>query len=220
MAAQCILTPGKAANFDLPTSFVFLEDQTIKTQSHPTRDAAALARYLDSNRPGFRALRTSTNGWGEVRREEISLKALDYLAFEAAKRPGRKILIWISPGGTPGTIRTRVGSESRKGAFSPESSQSGINCGKRKCAGYDRPNRRPCLRLQLPAFPRRLRSRMRSTVTCCSALAAQSRTAQMLLATAIFRPDRSARLRAASLTMSDLRISSGLELRQFPIQVN
>jgi len=109
---------GKGGQLDLPTSFVFLEDQTIKTQSHPTRDAAALARYLDSNRPGFRALRTSTNGWGEVQREEISLKALDYLAVEAAKRPGRKILIWISPGWDTGNDpNTRGIGKSEKSLF-------------------------------------------------------------------------------------------------------
>jgi VWFA-related protein len=109
---------GKGGQLDLPTSFVFLEDQTIKTQNHPTRDGAALARYLDSNRPGFRALRTSTNGWGEVQREEISLKALDYLAAEAGKRPGRKLLIWISPGWRTGNDpNTRAIGKSEQSLF-------------------------------------------------------------------------------------------------------
>jgi len=33
-----------------------------------------------------------------MEREEASLNALDVLAVQAAKRPGRKLLIWLSPG--------------------------------------------------------------------------------------------------------------------------
>jgi VWFA-related protein len=57
-----------------------------------------LARFLDSNRPGFRALRSSSSGWGALEREEVSLRELDDLAAQAKPRPGRKILIWIGPG--------------------------------------------------------------------------------------------------------------------------
>jgi VWFA-related protein len=89
---------GKGPQLDLPTSFAFLEDQAFTMQNHPTRDAAALARFLESNRPGLRALRTSSGRWGAVERERISLHALEHLAAQAEKRPGRKLLLWIGPG--------------------------------------------------------------------------------------------------------------------------
>ena len=82
----------------LPTSFAFLEDPNVTLQNHPTRDTDALARFLDKNRTGFRALRTSSGGWGEIEREQISLSELRSIAAQAEQRPGRKILLWIGPG--------------------------------------------------------------------------------------------------------------------------
>ena len=82
----------------LPTSFAFLQDQNVTMQNHPTRDTAELSRFLDSNRTGFRALRTSSGGWGEIEREQISLNELNSIAAKVEKRPGRKLLLWIGPG--------------------------------------------------------------------------------------------------------------------------
>lgn len=110
---------GKGGQLDLPTSFAFFEDRTIKMQNHPSRDAAAMARYLDSNRPGFRALRTWSNGWGDVEREEICLKALEYLATQGEKRPGRKLLLWIGPGWGSGNDPNAhgIGAKEQQGLF-------------------------------------------------------------------------------------------------------
>jgi VWFA-related protein len=83
---------------DLPTSFAFLQDATVSLQSYPTRDTAALSRYIDQNRTGFRALRTSSDGWGEIEREDISIHELNSIVAQAGKRPGRKVLIWIGRG--------------------------------------------------------------------------------------------------------------------------
>jgi VWFA-related protein len=82
----------------LPVSFAILTDNGIVSQDRPSRDAGALGRYLDKNPIGFRALRNAAGGWGAMEREDSSLKALDFLADKVSKRPGRKLLIWISPG--------------------------------------------------------------------------------------------------------------------------
>lgn len=82
----------------LPTSFAILADRQVTLQNHPTRDAKALGDYIDRNRAGFRALQSSSGLWGAQERQQISLRALRDLAAAAAKRPGRKLLIWISPG--------------------------------------------------------------------------------------------------------------------------
>ncbi len=82
----------------LPTSFAILQDKAVTMQNHPTRDTATLARFLDSNRPGFRALRTSSGGWGTIEREQICLSELNSLATQSEKKPGRKLFVWIGPG--------------------------------------------------------------------------------------------------------------------------
>lgn len=82
----------------LPVSFAILTDHGIVSPDRPSRDAKALGRYLDNNRIGFRALRNAAGMWGAMEREDSSLKALDFLADKASNRPGRKLLIWISPG--------------------------------------------------------------------------------------------------------------------------
>jgi VWFA-related protein len=82
----------------LPTSFAILTDTGIVAQDNPSRDAKALENYLDNNRVGFRALRNSSGLYGGEEREMTSLKALQYLCEKASGRPGRKLLIWISPG--------------------------------------------------------------------------------------------------------------------------
>jgi VWFA-related protein len=82
----------------LPISFAVLTDQGIVSQDRASRDAKALGRYLDSSHIGIRALKNTSGMWGVMEREESSLKALDFLADKASKRPGRTLLIWISPG--------------------------------------------------------------------------------------------------------------------------
>jgi VWFA-related protein len=82
----------------LPTSFIMLTDQGMKIQEHPTRDGKALLDYLNANTTGLRQIRRSEGLDGEMEREHLSLAALDYLAVQASKRPGRKLLIWLSTG--------------------------------------------------------------------------------------------------------------------------
>jgi VWFA-related protein len=92
------LDKASGGQLALPISFAVLTDQGVVSQDRPSRDAKALGRYLDNSRIGLRALRNGSGMWGAMEREESSLKALDFLADKASKRPGRKLLIWISPG--------------------------------------------------------------------------------------------------------------------------
>jgi VWFA-related protein len=92
------LDQASGGQLALPISFAVLTDQGIVSQDRPSRDAKALGHYLDNSRIGIRALRNSGGMWGVMEREESSLKALDFLADKVSKRPGRKLLIWISPG--------------------------------------------------------------------------------------------------------------------------
>jgi VWFA-related protein len=97
---QCLASflQEKGKTLALPTSIILLTTQGMKIQEHPTRNGKALLDYLNDNASGLRQIRRSEGLEGEMEREYHSLAALDYLAVQASKRPGRKLLIWLSSG--------------------------------------------------------------------------------------------------------------------------
>jgi VWFA-related protein len=82
----------------LPTSFVFLADTSAEIQHTATRDGNALANLLNSNQAGLRISNRSQGVYGAADRLQISLRALEELIAYESKQPGRKLVIWISPG--------------------------------------------------------------------------------------------------------------------------
>ena len=85
----------------LPTSIVLLTDLKAKAQSPPTRDAKVLKSFLAAHPTGWRSIQRGTGFWGAVDRRNLSLDSLHLIASSLAKRPGRKLVIWISPGWAP-----------------------------------------------------------------------------------------------------------------------
>ncbi len=63
-----------------------------------SRDGNALIAELSQHEPGLRINRKSQGIYGATELVQLSLRALDQLAGYEANRPGRKLLIWISPG--------------------------------------------------------------------------------------------------------------------------
>jgi VWFA-related protein len=80
-----------------PTSLVLLTD-TSEGQTEVTRDGKKLADDLQSKESGLRFLNRSQGFYGGENRVQISLSALGGLATDEATKPGRKLLIWLSPG--------------------------------------------------------------------------------------------------------------------------
>jgi VWFA-related protein len=81
----------------LPTSLAVLSDQGLTVKNPPTRDGKVLADFINANIPGLRPI--SADDWdGNMEREQLSLKALDVFIAHASRGPGRKLLIWLSPG--------------------------------------------------------------------------------------------------------------------------
>jgi VWFA-related protein len=80
------------------TSLVILTDKSTQVQPTPTRDGRALADSLDSNQPGLRSLGRSGGAYGADERRLVSLRALDGLARYQTTQPGRKLMVWLSPG--------------------------------------------------------------------------------------------------------------------------
>jgi|HubBroStandDraft_6_1064221.scaffolds.fasta_scaffold68420_3 VWFA-related protein len=86
---------GKLA---LPTSFIVFSDAGTKVQNHSTRDGNALAALFDQSETGLRSINRSQGYYGAVERFGMSLKALTSLVAYEATQPGRKLMIWFSPG--------------------------------------------------------------------------------------------------------------------------
>jgi VWFA-related protein len=83
-----------------PVSMVFLSDAGTQMED-ATQDGNALAAALEQSDSGLRTIRRSQGVYGTVDRIRLSLSALSSLAVSEAKTPGRKMLIWISPGWPP-----------------------------------------------------------------------------------------------------------------------
>jgi VWFA-related protein len=82
----------------VPTSFVFLTDTELKYQGQPTRDANVLLDNLEKNPPPQRSAQPQAGFQEWVQMREKSLQALNGLALKLRDEPGRKLVIWISPG--------------------------------------------------------------------------------------------------------------------------
>jgi VWFA-related protein len=80
-----------------PTSLVFLSDSGIQSTSS-SRDGNALAAQLSQNKNGLRIIGRIQGVYGAGDRVQLSLQALEQFADYESTRPGRKLVIWISPG--------------------------------------------------------------------------------------------------------------------------
>jgi VWFA-related protein len=83
---------------ELPTSLVLFSDTSTQVQPRPTRDGNGLAGALQSNPSGIRAIGNSAGFYGATERLDLSLRALEGLIAFELKQPGRKLLVWMSPG--------------------------------------------------------------------------------------------------------------------------
>lgn len=82
----------------IPTSLIIFTDTSTQVQPQPTQDGNTLVAALNANRPGWRAIGRSAGFYGAADRLQLSLHALQGIIQYEANQPGRKLLIWISPG--------------------------------------------------------------------------------------------------------------------------
>ena len=82
----------------VPMSLILFTDTTTRMQPSSTRDGNALATLLDANETGLRAIGRSAGFWGAAERADMSMGTLDQLAQVEVTQPGRKLVIWLSPG--------------------------------------------------------------------------------------------------------------------------
>lgn len=81
-----------------PVSIDFLTDAGLRVQNTPSRDGSAVIGYLAQNPNGLRLSNRSQGFYGAADRAQLSLRSLGQLAEIEAQHPGRKLVIWMSPG--------------------------------------------------------------------------------------------------------------------------
>jgi VWFA-related protein len=83
----------------LPVSVVLLSDSGTVVRTAPSRDGNALIADLNKADFGLRTIRKSVQGFfGADDQRRLSIDALGQLAKSEAAKPGRKLVVWISPG--------------------------------------------------------------------------------------------------------------------------
>jgi VWFA-related protein len=81
-----------------PTQIAVFTDTGTQIQQGFSKDGHALANLLDHYTVSLRAIGRSAGFYGATDRLQLSLKTIGQLAAFANTLPGRKILLWISPG--------------------------------------------------------------------------------------------------------------------------
>ncbi len=81
-----------------PTTLAVFTDTGTQIQPGFTKDGHALSDALDHQEIGLRILRRSTGFYGAEDRLTLSLNTLRQLVSVESQHPGRKLILWISPG--------------------------------------------------------------------------------------------------------------------------
>jgi VWFA-related protein len=85
-------------NLAHPMSLAFFSDTGTDIQNATSRDGNALLAAFDQHETSLRSIRRGAGVYGAIERFQLSLNTLNSLLSKEATVPGRKIVIWISPG--------------------------------------------------------------------------------------------------------------------------
>ncbi|MGA8741383.1 MAG: VWA domain-containing protein [Terracidiphilus sp.] len=81
-----------------PLTLILLTDAGIRFQPRPSTDGNAIASVVDGIKGSVSVINSAMGGDGYVERFQRSAKAMDNIAQNEARKPGRKLLIWVGPG--------------------------------------------------------------------------------------------------------------------------
>ncbi|MGB6682780.1 MAG: VWA domain-containing protein [Candidatus Acidiferrum sp.] len=81
-----------------PIALAFLADSGLKIQDNFSSDGNTLSTALDQYTLGLHSILRSGGVYSAIERFQVSVDALLRLATHEAARPGRKMIVWISPG--------------------------------------------------------------------------------------------------------------------------
>jgi len=81
-----------------PVSVAQLTDAGLRVQSRPSIDGDAIASVAAAIKEHVSTINPAMGGEGWVERFQRSARAMDNIAQNELKRPGRKLVIWVGPG--------------------------------------------------------------------------------------------------------------------------
>lgn len=81
-----------------PVTLVLLTEKGVRVQPRPSTDGNAIASVLDGIKGTVRVLDQAMGFDGQLERFQVSERALNDIAQNEAKKPGRKLLIWVGWG--------------------------------------------------------------------------------------------------------------------------
>ena len=85
-------------NLSHPVTLAFFSDAGTQILEGSSRDGNALMASFDQHQTALRSIRRSSGFYGAEERFQLSISMLTSLTARAAQMPGRKIVVWISPG--------------------------------------------------------------------------------------------------------------------------
>jgi len=88
----------ESSHLAYPTSLAVVTDTGTQITNGFTTDGNQVTAALDKYTVGLRTIRRGTGVYGADERFTLSLTALEALVQREAARPGRKIILWVSPG--------------------------------------------------------------------------------------------------------------------------
>src|ERR1700722_14850649 len=80
-----------------PLTLVLLTDAGIRFQPRPSTDGNAIASVVDGIKGSVSVINPAMGGEGYMERFQRSAKAMDNIVQNEARKPGRKLLIWVGP---------------------------------------------------------------------------------------------------------------------------
>jgi VWFA-related protein len=80
-----------------PVSMIFLSDSGTTIGNTSSQDGNALITGLNQRLSGLRTIGRSQGIYGAEDRLQLSLRAIEDLVNYEAPRPGRKLVVWVSP---------------------------------------------------------------------------------------------------------------------------
>ena len=81
-----------------PVSIIFFSDTGTEGLTGSSQDGNALAAAMEQHDTKLRTLRRSAGFYGAVDRFQLSIQNLQAITHQEEATPGRKLLLWISPG--------------------------------------------------------------------------------------------------------------------------
>jgi VWFA-related protein len=81
-----------------PTTFAVLTDTSFQLFQGASKNGNAVATELEHTDIGLREINRSQGFWGAADRMTLSLNALRSLTVAEERQPGRKLVLWVSPG--------------------------------------------------------------------------------------------------------------------------